>query len=562
MQVDPSNPKNIHALVMSVPNVTTADTVGNAYPNRNCFYVFSSDGGVNWTAPEQVSPTRAGFPAMVLRKNAAGQYLPVIALHRYTTSTSTDFITSLYIDTGAPGDGKFVGMDADRSLADGSNGDIIWPSIALSADGSKAYVVSAFSPPTGSSNYDFLQFGIFTLSDAGPTAWSGWKQGPDDGNGDGISTNGEHVLAISQSGILGLAWASYNFNNNERGLYYAESKDEGTTWINQKQLWEPVDSVTEIPNASTAAYLIAHGIDLVYEGDVPHIAFSAYDDQGVEQKDSYYPESGTLGFWTPSTGPILLLSKTRVNALNTGDFLSTWSAGDSVDIEGDANLEYATLAHPSGGPEWIIYFQAWANQDVALAYDTSTYAYFGIYRMVTRDNGATWSLDTVRSNDLSSSGQKFDYRYPEVSTFIPNNGTELTLPIMFGADTAAGYFGLSSAGKPGWDNMDWYYQSDSLTISGDGVHSSNKALELSDLQNYPNPVGQSCEITYSIPTASSALLTVSDMLGRTVKTLVSGMVGPGEHSIQFNGGDLPNGVYRYTLRVNGESITKSMSLLR
>jgi len=558
IQADPDHPERIHAVMMSVPNVTEADTTTAAgYPNRNCFYVYSADGGANWTAPKKVSPTRAGFPSLALRKNAAGDWLPVIALHRYTTATSTDFVTALYMETGAVGSGTFVGMDADRHLADGSgsDGNIIWPSVVISKDGTKAYLVCAVSPPTGSSAYNVLHAGSFDLSDAGPTAWSGWSSGPDFGNGEGLSSGGEHVLAISGTGKLGLAWVAYSFNSL-RGVYYESSSDGGKTWDanSQLNLWEPTDSASEVQNAGST-FMIANGLDLVFDGETPYVAFSAQDEE-LTANATYLPKSGTLGIWNPTMGAQILLSGVRANAYDLGSFLSDWTRPTTVDPQG-ANIQYPTLVHV-GGNTWEIYFQTWANQDTELVNDTLSYPYTSIYR-ASSNSGNTpgpWAITPYLTNDPSGSGQKFDYRYPQVSAFVPASGPIAT---MVAIDTAAGQFGLSSNGLPGWDEMGFYYKADALPEKGVSGPSTVASMNATC---YPNPFTSSTHLNFELTAPANVVLTVEDMLGRTIATVANGRYGSGSHTVSFEAGDLATGVYRYTLRANGGSISRSMSLVK
>jgi hypothetical protein len=62
-------------------------------------------------------------------------------------------------------------------------------------------------------------------------------------------------------------------------------------------------------------------------------------------------------------------------------------------------------------------------------------------------------------------------------------------------------------------------------------------------QNYPNPFNPSTRITFSIPKSTEIEITVFDILGRQVRTLLRGEVTPGEHSILWHAADLPSGTY-------------------
>jgi hypothetical protein len=67
-------------------------------------------------------------------------------------------------------------------------------------------------------------------------------------------------------------------------------------------------------------------------------------------------------------------------------------------------------------------------------------------------------------------------------------------------------------------------------------------------QNYPNPFNPVTMISYDIPRTSSVTLTVYDLLGREVTTLVNEVKTFGRYSVPFNGTGLASGVYFYRLQ--------------
>jgi hypothetical protein len=70
-------------------------------------------------------------------------------------------------------------------------------------------------------------------------------------------------------------------------------------------------------------------------------------------------------------------------------------------------------------------------------------------------------------------------------------------------------------------------------------------------QNYPNPFNPSTTIRYSVPERSMVTLTVSDMLGREIATLVSGTVESGVHQAVFDAVALPSGSYVASVVMTG-----------
>lgn len=57
-------------------------------------------------------------------------------------------------------------------------------------------------------------------------------------------------------------------------------------------------------------------------------------------------------------------------------------------------------------------------------------------------------------------------------------------------------------------------------------------------------------------------LTVFDISGQEIATLVNRWMNAGTHEIVFNSGHLPSGLYFYRLEANTRSITRRMHLVR
>ncbi|HMD14493.1 MAG TPA: T9SS type A sorting domain-containing protein, partial [Bacteroidota bacterium] len=81
-------------------------------------------------------------------------------------------------------------------------------------------------------------------------------------------------------------------------------------------------------------------------------------------------------------------------------------------------------------------------------------------------------------------------------------------------------------------------------------------------QNFPNPFNPATKISFAVPKSSIVTLTVYDILGQSVITLVDGKQEPGEHSVNWNALNIPSGVYFYRI-VTGDFVqTKKMVLMK
>jgi hypothetical protein len=81
-------------------------------------------------------------------------------------------------------------------------------------------------------------------------------------------------------------------------------------------------------------------------------------------------------------------------------------------------------------------------------------------------------------------------------------------------------------------------------------------------QNYPNPFNPTTEIAYSVDAMTNVRLTVYDVMGHEVSTLVNEVQAPNEYRVTFDGADLTSGVYFYKLETGSNVITKKMILMK
>lgn len=81
-------------------------------------------------------------------------------------------------------------------------------------------------------------------------------------------------------------------------------------------------------------------------------------------------------------------------------------------------------------------------------------------------------------------------------------------------------------------------------------------------QNYPNPFNPSTTIGFSLPAESSVKLSIYDITGREVATLVNQRLSAGEHKYQWNASNFSSGVYFYRISSPGFEITKQMNLIK
>ena len=81
-------------------------------------------------------------------------------------------------------------------------------------------------------------------------------------------------------------------------------------------------------------------------------------------------------------------------------------------------------------------------------------------------------------------------------------------------------------------------------------------------QNYPNPFNPLTHIKYALPHAGNVTLTVFDILGRKVATLVDARQEAGYHVVRFDAAQFSSGVYFYQIQAGKFVQIKKMILLK
>jgi len=143
------------------------------------------------------------------------------------------------------------------------------------------------------------------------------------------------------------------------------------------------------------------------------------------------------------------------------------------------------------------------------------------------------------------------------SVGMPSNGTGIEVILL---DTARNKI---FAGTGGYDSSGIYI-CDNCLSSPTGVWPEPAPIphEFALYQNYPNQFNPITTIHYDLPKSVHVRLTISDVLGREVATLVNELQPSGSKSKQFNSTALPSGVYFYRIVAGDFVQTKKMVLMK
>lgn len=96
-----------------------------------------------------------------------------------------------------------------------------------------------------------------------------------------------------------------------------------------------------------------------------------------------------------------------------------------------------------------------------------------------------------------------------------------------------------------------------LTFLNPGINSS----DILSMKNYPNPFNDKTTIEIWLISSTFANLTIYDVQGNQVATLVNEELQAGKHNIEFVTENLPSGIYYYSIKTSESSITKKMLLI-
>ncbi|UCF63125.1 MAG: M20/M25/M40 family metallo-hydrolase [bacterium] len=80
-------------------------------------------------------------------------------------------------------------------------------------------------------------------------------------------------------------------------------------------------------------------------------------------------------------------------------------------------------------------------------------------------------------------------------------------------------------------------------------------------QNYPNPFNPWTTIEFDLPDSRFTTLTIYNVLGESIATLVSGQLPAGRHTVLWNASGFPSGLYFYRLATDNSQETRKMILL-
>lgn len=107
--------------------------------------------------------------------------------------------------------------------------------------------------------------------------------------------------------------------------------------------------------------------------------------------------------------------------------------------------------------------------------------------------------------------------------------------------------------------LEYFFPGPALRVEENPLPPKDFALT----QSYPNPFKQAATIHYRVERSARIELSIHNLLGQTVSTLVDENRAPGDYRVTWNAAQQPSGIYFYRLHVNGRVVaTRRIVLLR
>ena len=293
--------------------------------------------------------------------------------------------------------------------------------------------------------------------------------------------------------------------------------------------------------------------------------------------DSYYTGQYTLAQYVSKTNEYLNLLGSKVDIWEVGNEVNGEWCGTTSSVVAKIDSAYSLVKAQNKKTELTLYYNKgcysnsanemfyWVNHNVSSAMRTGLdYVLISYYEDDCNGLQPNWqrvfdSLHYYFPNSKIGIGECGTTNSSNKTTYINRYyKMHITTPNYVG-----GYF---------W----WYYKQDCVPYTSSLWSVLNSAIILTSFTpitqvipnkpylsaNYPNPFNPTTKINYSIPEKSFVKLTIYNILGEEVSTIVNEEKQAGEYTVNFNGSNLSSGAYFYKLSAGNFTDTKKMLLIK
>ena len=321
-------------------------------------------------------------------------------------------------------------------------------------------------------------------------------------------------------------------------------------------------------SVSDSEYVVSESFELMVVDHRPHIISltDVPNDQGKQMKIRWEPgHMDQTGYFTQFS----IWREVHTDTADLWDFITTvpWIGG-----EDDYSRVVPTLGDSTVDTTYLSTFRVTAHtEDIDFYHDSEPitgYSVDNLHPSIPQGFMAVQSGASVILQWLSAEEEDFSYHN------IYRNNLDSSDPAVVFTTSDSFYVDMDMTGGS------WEYSITAVDSAGNESDATDPvsvllaseeeiaiptvyALE----QNYPNPFNPSTQIRYAIPEETMVTISIYDMMGRKVRSLVNQSVSPGYHTTLWNatndkGIAVSAGMYIYTLQAGDHHHMKKMVLLK
>ncbi|NOZ04505.1 MAG: T9SS type A sorting domain-containing protein [FCB group bacterium] len=284
----------------------------------------------------------------------------------------------------------------------------------------------------------------------------------------------------------------------------------------------------------------------------------------VDDFDEYADDSGVQGAWRW----IGVVQGVPMDAIQV--YLDTDSLKESNVMRVESSFSedgrdgYAYVGIP-GFWNWTDYkaIKLWVKAN----YTGFPNQYFQV-RLHEGSDGEKWKSPQVSLSNIAPEGEYVYLYFDDFTKYYNGNGSlannKLDLNAIVNFFIIPGYNGTAT------DKGTSTIYIDDITVVVDSLSTvTDPALpgKFGLHQNYPNPFNPVTTIQYDIPVTGEVQLTVYDVSGREIATLVNDRVAAGTHTVRWDGrnrdgGKVASGIYIYRLKADNYVQSKKLLLIK
>ncbi|MEE9167077.1 MAG: T9SS type A sorting domain-containing protein [Candidatus Neomarinimicrobiota bacterium] len=242
-----------------------------------------------------------------------------------------------------------------------------------------------------------------------------------------------------------------------------------------------------------------------------------------------------------SSSPTLVNVTISRNTAEVGSGIWCW-------LNSRPRLVNTILWNESG--EEIYFVQSGEPNSITIAYSD---VFGGESGIATNDNGTVnWFDGNVDRDPLFVDAENGDFHLQQGSPCI-DAGTAF---FVFDGDTLVDLPASSYEGYA--PDMGSYESPYSVGITDESILAIQFALK----HPHPNPFNPTTTIEFYTPQSGQVILTINDLLGREVGTILKKRMDAGHHKVQWNATNVPSGIYFVKMQTGSFSLVKKVTVLR